>query len=198
VTGAGQPVHYSIVPSSAGQPIALDLGGANLVAAAFLPGSEPRIVATIGESADRGEIVIVTPKGVRKLGITPGFVFNAVAVSPDGGSMAFRSAAREIALCTFEKPSCRKAQLPSDESPIQWSADGRYLYLIAFQTSVPTPVRRYEIATGAEADWLTIGPADPTDYIGSGGVFISRDGKSYGFSALSILDSSLFVVDGLR
>jgi hypothetical protein len=197
VAGVGQPARYSIVPSSAGQPVPLDLGGATLTAAAFLPGSEPRLVATLGESADRGEIVIVTPKGIRKLGITPGF--NAAAVSPDGASIAFRSAAREMTLCALDRPSCRKSKLQNDEAPIQWSADGRFLYLRGFQDgAIPTRITRYEVATGTETDWLTIGPEDPTDYIGLGGVFISRDGKSYGFSAVSVLDSSLFVVDGLK
>ena len=133
VRSVGTPARYSIVPTSAGQPIALDLGGASLVAAAFLPGPEPRLLATIGESADRGEVAIVTSQGVRKLGISPGFTDLAVAVSPGGDAFAYRTGAREIALCRFEKPGCRKVSLTSDEAPIQWSADGRFLYLRAFE-----------------------------------------------------------------
>ncbi len=199
VRSVGTPARYSIVPTSAGQPIALDLGGASLVAAAFLPGPEPRLLATIGESADRGEVAIVTSKGVRKLGISPGFTDLAVAVSPEGDAFAYRTGAREIAICRFEKPGCRKSPLASDEAPIQWSADGRFLYLHAFGFGLmPVRVSRYEIATGAESDWLTLGPEDPTDFIGIGGVFVSRDGKGYAYDAQGILDSSLFVVDGLR
>ena len=199
VRSVGTPARYSIVPTSAGQPIALDLGGASLVAAAFLPGPEPRLLATIGESADRGEVAIVTSKGVRKLGISPGFTDRAVAVSPEGDAFAYRTGAREIALCRFEKPGCRKSPLASDEAPIQWSADGRFLYLRAFGFGlIPVRISRYEIATGAESDWLTLGPEDPTDFIGLGGVFVSRDGKGYAYDAQGILDSSLFVVEGLR
>jgi hypothetical protein len=199
VRSVGAPARFSMVPTSAGQPIALDLGGASLVAAAFLPGSEPRLLATIGESADRGEVAIVTSKGVRKLGMSPGFTDLAVAVSPEGDAFAYRTGAREIALCRFETPGCRKSQLSSDEVPIQWSADGRSLYLRAFGIGlIPVRVSRYEIATGAESDWRMFGPEDPTDFIGLGGLFVSRDGKSYAFDAQGILDSSLFVVDGLR
>ncbi len=199
VRSVGTPAHYSIVPSSAGQPVGLDLGGASLVAATFLPGSEPRLLATIGESADRGEVAIVTSKGVRKLGISPGFTDLAVAVSPDGGAFAYRTGAREIAICRFEKPGCRKISLARDEAPIQWSADGRFLYLRAFGFAlIPVRVSRYEIATGAMADWLMLGPEDPTDFIAVGGLFVSRDGKSYAFDAQANHDSSLFVVDGLR
>ena len=199
VRGVGTPARYSIVPTSAGQPIALDLGGASLVAAAFLPGPEPRLLATIGESADRGEVAIVTSKGVRKLGISPGFTDLAVAVSPEGDAFAYRTGAREIALCRFEKPGCRKVSLSRDEAPIQWSADGRFLYLREFGFGqIPVRVSRYEIATGAESDWRMLGPEDPTDFISVGGLFVSRDGKSYAFDAQGILDSSLFVVEGLR
>ena len=199
VRSVGSPARYSIVPSSAGQPIALDLGGASLVAAAFLPGSEPRLLATIGESADRGEVAIVTSKGVRKLGISPGFTNLAVAVSPEGDAFAYRTGPGEIALCRFEKPGCRKSPLASDEAPVQWSADGRFLYLRAFGYSlIPVRVSRYEIATGAETDWRTLGPEDPTDFIGLSGIFVARDGKGYAFDAQGILDSSLFVVEGLR
>jgi hypothetical protein len=63
---------------------------------------------------------------------------------------------------------------------------------------MPVRISRYEIATGAEADWLTLGPEDLTDFISVAGVFVSRDGKSYAYDALGILDSSLFVVEGLR
>jgi len=195
----GAPARYSIVPTSAGQPIALDLGGASLVAAAFLPGPEPRLLATIGESADRGEVAIVTSKDVRKLGVSPGFTEGAVAVSPTGDAFAYRTGAREIALCRFEKPGCRKVSLPTDEAPIQWSADGRFLYLRSFGFGlIPIGVSRYEIATGARTDWLVLGPEDPTDFISVGGLFLARDGKSYAFDAYGILDSSLFVVEGLR
>ena len=195
----GTPERYSIVPSSAGQPIAVDLGGAGLVAAVFLPGAEPRLLATIGESADRGEVAIVTAKGLRKLGVSPGFNELAVAVAPGGGAFAYRTGPREMAICQLENPGCRKISLPTDQAPIQWSADGRFLYLRRFGFAViPVPIERYEIATGARTDWLTLGPEDPTDFIAVGDLFVSRDGKSYAFDAQEIHDSSLFVVDGLR
>jgi hypothetical protein len=199
VRSVGTPPRYAFVPTSAGQPVAIDLGGASIVGAAFLPGPEPRLLATIGESADRGEVAIVTAQAVRKLGISPGFTDLAVAVSPGGDAFAYRTGAREIALCRLEKPGCRKVSLPSDEAPIQWSADGRFLYLRAFGFGlIPIPVSRYEIATGGRTDWLVLGPEDPTNFISVSGLFLARDGKSYAFDAQEVLDSSLFVVEGLR
>src|SRR4029077_5294818 len=106
--------------------------GASLVGAEFLPGPEPRLLATIGESADRGEVAVVPSKGVRTLGISPGFTDLSAAVSPEGDAFAYRTGAREIAICQFEKPDCRKSPVGSDEAPIQWSADGRFLYLRPF------------------------------------------------------------------
>ena len=199
VRAAGGRGCCSIVPSSAGQPIPVDLGGAHLVAAAFLPGPEPRLLVTLGESADRGEVAVVTAKGVRRLGLAPGFPDNAVAISPDGSEFAYRQGPREIALCRLDGPACRKLPTANDAVPVQWSADGRLLYLRAYgYFQIPVRVSRYEIATGAEADWLTLGPGDAADFIALGDVFVSRDGKSYAYDAMAVLDSSLFVVDGLR
>jgi len=199
VQGVGARAGCSIVPTSAGQPIPLDLGGANLVAAAFLPGPEPRLLATLGESGDRGEVAIVAAKGPRKLGISPGFPENAVAVSPDGNEFAYRTRPREIAICRLDTAGCRKMPTASDGAPVQWSADGRFLYLRGYGVfTIPVRISRYEIATGAETDWLTLGPEDATDFITLGDIFVSRDGKSYGYDAVAVRDSSLFVVEGLR
>ena len=95
-------------------------------------------------------------------------------------------------------PACRELPLSTElTTPIQWSADGRYLYLRVFG-EIPAEVRRYEIATGAETSFLSLGPEDPTAFMSIGRVLVSRDGRSYAFNAHEVQDSSLFVVEGLR
>ena len=200
VRGSGSPP-YALVPTGAGQSIPLDLGGEGVVSAAFLPGAEPRVVATVGVSADRGRVEIITPAGRRSPGISPGFTRGDVAVSPDGTAIAYGAAfgtgPREIALCQLEKPPCRKLPLPADATPVQWSADGRFLYLRDWG-EVPAHVTRYEISSGAQTNWLTLGPEDSASTIRIGRILLSRDGRTYAFDSADIQDSSLFVVEGLR
>ncbi|MDQ6892994.1 MAG: protein kinase [Acidobacteriota bacterium] len=200
VRGTGSPP-YALVPTGAGQPVPLDLGGDRAFAAAFLPGSEPRVLATVGVSADRGRVEIITPAGRRSTGISPGFTPGDVAVSPDGRAIAYGAAfgtgAREVTLCELEKASCRKLPLPEEATPIQWSADGRYLYLRDWG-QVPAHVTRYEISSGAQTSWLTLEPQDSASIVGFGRILLSRDGRTYAFNSLGVEDSSLFVVEGLR
>ena len=200
VRGSGSPP-YAFVPTGAGEPVPLELGGDRVISAAFLPGPEPRVVATVGVSPDRGRVEILTPAGRRATGISPGFTPGDVAVSPDGSAIAYGAAygtgAGELALCPLEKPPCRRLPLPAEATPIQWSADGRYLYLRDWG-QVPAHVTRYEISSGAQTHWLTLGPEDSASLVGFGRILVSRDGRTYAFNSFSVDDSSLFVVEGLR
>jgi hypothetical protein len=201
VRGPEIPARHALVPTGAGQPVPLALGGERFVSAVFLPGSEPRLVVTLGESPDRGHLELVTPAGRRSLGISPGFTPGDAAVSADGSAIAYGTAfgtgAREVTLCSLEKLSCRKLPLAAEGTPIQWSDDGRYLYL-RDHGEIPVRVTRYEIATGIRTDWLALGSEDPASVIGIGRIVLSRDGRSYAFNPREVQDSSLFVIEGLR
>jgi dipeptidyl aminopeptidase/acylaminoacyl peptidase len=155
----------------------------------------------MGVSPDRGRLEIITPTARRPTGISPGFTEGDVAVSPDGSAVAYGAAwgtgPREVALCQLEKPSCRRLSLPAEATPIQWSADGRYLYL-RDRGEVPAHVTRYEISSGAQTNWLTLQPQDSASNIGFGRILVSRDGGTYAFNSFGVEDSSLFVVEGLR
>ncbi|HET9796232.1 MAG TPA: protein kinase, partial [Thermoanaerobaculia bacterium] len=192
------PPRYSFVPSGAGETKLVDFGGEHVESAIFLPGTEPRLVATVGDSPDRGRLELVTASGRRPLGISPGFYPNMAATSPDGGSIAFATGPKEIALCGLDRAACRRISMKGGaDQPIQWSGDGRYLYLRDLE-AIPSHVVRFEIADGTEAAWLTLGPEDLARYIGIGAIFLSRDGREYAYNAREVLDSALFVVEGLR
>jgi serine/threonine protein kinase len=197
VRGFGAPPSYALVPTGAGQAVPLRFGSDRVLSAAFLPGPEPRLLVTVGESYDRGHIDLVTPAGRRPLGISPGFSPGDLAVSPDGGAIAYGTNPREFAICQIEKPSCRKLALEAEVAPVQWSADGRYLYL-RDHGEIPAHVTRYEIANGAQTSWLTLGPEDPASFVQVDDIILSRDGRGYAFDSFEVRDSSLFVVEGLR
>jgi hypothetical protein len=82
--------------------------------------------------------------------------------------------------------------------PLQWSSDGRLLYLRKGVGSTwPPVVDRVDISTGRREAWKTI---QPVDLVGVDGIFrilVTPDGKSYCHDYLRFL-SELFIVEGLK
>jgi eukaryotic-like serine/threonine-protein kinase len=84
----------------------------------------------------------------------------------------------------------------SDDTELQWSSDGRFLYVRSFVTW-PTVVDRIEISTGRREAWKTIQPADPAGVDIIVRIKVTPDGKAYCHDYTRFL-SELFVVEGLR
>ena len=66
---------------------------------------------------------------------------------------------------------------PDDEA-LQWSSDGRLLY-VRRDPSWPPIVDRVDIATGHREPWKTIQPADPVGVDSIFRIFVTPDGKAY-------------------
>jgi Tol biopolymer transport system component len=78
--------------------------------------------------------------------------------------------------------------------PVQWSEDGRFLY-VHKRPGIPNKVWRLDHASGQKQSWLEIKPGEPVTAIPN--LLLSRDGKSYVYGTQRIL-SELYLVDGLR
>ena len=90
----------------------------------------------------------------------------------------------------------------SGDVPVQWSHDGRYVYVYAVDSGGVRPpavdVFRVEITTGARVLWKTLAPPDTVGVEGlRGTVVITPDARSYCYSYMRRL-GDLFVVDGLK
>ena len=87
--------------------------------------------------------------------------------------------------------------LPGDDL-IQWSADGRFLYVRAPGDS-PLEFFRVNLATGHRELWKRIAPADPVGLIGiqPAAVHMTPDGRSYAYSYWKTL-TELYLVDNLK
>jgi hypothetical protein len=85
---------------------------------------------------------------------------------------------------------------PEDEEwPVQWSADGRFVY-VHKQGTFPARITRVEVATGRREVWRELAPADP-----AGVTFVrpilTRDARAYVYTYHRYL-SDLYLVSGLR
>ena len=82
------------------------------------------------------------------------------------------------------------------EIPINWSQDGRSIYL--YRTGeVPAKVYRLELATGKKTVWKQIVPLDPTGVSTIGPILMTPDGKTYVYGFHRTL-GDLYLVEGLK
>ena len=86
--------------------------------------------------------------------------------------------------------------MASDDVPLQWSSDGRLLY-VRRGAAWPPVVDRVDVSTGRREAWKTIQPADPVGVDIIVRILVTPDGKAYCHDYVRFL-SELFVVEGLK
>jgi hypothetical protein len=84
--------------------------------------------------------------------------------------------------------------LNSGDRPIQWTADGRFLYVVR-RDEVPVRIWVLDPATGSRTLFKEVSPAEPTQNVWY--FLITPDGQSYIYSYDRAL-SDLYLVEGLR
>ena len=78
--------------------------------------------------------------------------------------------------------------------PLEWSADGRALF-VARQGELPFRIRRHELTTGRETPWTEVAPGQLAGARLSQ-VFLTPDGRSWVHAYSRMLDD-LYVADGM-
>jgi len=91
--------------------------------------------------------------------------------------------------------------LGASDAPLQWSADGRFLYIASEQPSegvVPSmSIERLDVHTGHREPWKTLVPFDPVGVERLDSVVISPDGRGYCYSYARRFQE-LYAVEGLK
>jgi Tol biopolymer transport system component len=129
--------------------------------------------------------------------LTPEGISGQMSLSPDGQWLAVSRA--DGRLDAYPLAGGQPRVLPRvepGELPIQWSSDGRALFVGRF-LRLPVRVYRLDLETGARSLWRSLSPSDPAGiYGGVNDLFVAPDGSSYCYSAFRWL-SELHVVEGL-
>jgi eukaryotic-like serine/threonine-protein kinase len=86
--------------------------------------------------------------------------------------------------------------IESGEQPIQWSADGREMYLYK-PGDLPAKVYRLDLATGHRTLWRGLIPSDSAGVSRLGPIVITPDGKSCLYGYHRVL-SDLYLVEGMK
>jgi hypothetical protein len=191
------PFNVVLIPTGAGEPRTVRTEGLeNVYDVNWLPDSSGLVMAgrqrgrpqrLFVQSLDGGTARPITPERVSA---------RQVVVSPDGHWVAASSPDTDLALYPIAEGAPRKvAGVEKDDQPLQWSADGRTLYVQ--RGRVPMEVFAIDLASGTRTLWRTFGPEDRAGVGSLTRICLTRDTKSYAFGYSRAL-SELYLVDGLH
>jgi serine/threonine protein kinase/Tol biopolymer transport system component len=130
----------------------------------------------------------VSPEGIDPL---------VLALAPDGKQVAGVGSDGQAYLYSLSGgPAKSVPGLMPGEQPIEWSADGKSLYVFR-PGELPAKVSQLDLATGKRTVWRTLAPADPAGVSQIGPIVMTPDGASYIYGYHRTL-SDLYLVEGLK
>jgi len=117
-------------------------------------------------------------------------------VSPDGSRVALGPVEGKLHLHRPSGELIRELPgFPAEDIPLQWSADGRELFVSSLE-GLPVKIWRLDLATGQRRLWKELMPADAVGVSRLNNVCVSPDGKTYAYSFLRMLSSDLYFMEG--
>ena len=121
-----------------------------------------------------------------------------MVLSPDGESLVTGSLEQGFSTAPLRGGPARPIPgLQPNEGPLQWTADGRFLFVGSMERELPARVFRLEVATGKRELWKELMPADPAGFSLLRPAQVSADGKTILFIFGQSL-AELYVAEGLK
>jgi serine/threonine protein kinase/Tol biopolymer transport system component len=197
---AGPPPELILLPTGAGESRVLPRSGIqDYYSGAFFPDGKKLLFAGEGsdhvprsfvQDFDGGKARAVTAEGIR-----------ATLISPDGKSLAAYGPDEDYYLTPADggKPERIRGAEVGDEL-IQWSDDGRYLYVRGANESV-VELFRIDLVSGQRKPWKILEVPDNVGFIGieaaPGAIRVTPDGKSYVYTFWQAR-GELYIAEGLK
>jgi eukaryotic-like serine/threonine-protein kinase len=191
---------WMLVPTGAGAARRLPRGDiAQLREGAWLPdGAQILFTAIEKGSATRAYVQNVNTGQMRR--ITPeGVYMPEKAATPDGKSVLVSLDGRWW-LYPIDSGSRRAVSaIGVDDSPIQWSTGGGFLYVARGRGDMRPPIQidRVDVASGRREPFRTVVPSDPVGIDRIDSLVITPDGRGYCYSYARRLQE-LYVAGGLK
>jgi hypothetical protein len=198
--GAGKPERLVLLPTGPGETRVVNDRLENFTGGAWLPDGK-RFVYSAREKGHLNRIRVQSLEGGDARPLSPEGVFlrpSTNPVTPDGKFvLGIHRGGREASLYPVEGSGGEArpvAGLEANDWPVQWSHDGRFLYVHQHR-GVPNKVWLLDPVSGKKTPWLEIRPGEPVDGVLS--LVMTRDGKSYVYGTERVL-SELYLIEGLR
>ena len=191
------PAQLILLPSGAGDAQQITHDNLYHSWARWLPDSQG-IVFTAKQEGHGARIylqksIAASPTPISPEGIDP----LVLALAPDGSQVAGVGPDGNAYLYSLTGGPTKTVPgfLPS-EQPIEWSADGKALYVYR-PGEFPAKVYQLDLATGKRTLWRSLAPADPAGVSQIGPIVMTPDGASYIYGYHRTL-SDLYLVEGLK
>jgi eukaryotic-like serine/threonine-protein kinase len=197
-------IRLGILPTGPGSPRSLPPGDFEIMGEAnFLPDGK-RIAFCARERGRALRIYVQDLQDGPPRAISPEGVLTSGLATPDGRFVWGRPTGRggmnappaAYVLYPVDGGTPRTLPFVTSGEPLQWSPDGRFLYMNR-GGSFPPVVDRIDVTTGERREWLTVFPADSVGIDSIVRILITPDGKSYCYDYYAFL-SRLYIVDGVR
>ena len=186
------------LPTGPGAPDTIAVGDLVVFGAAFLPPDGRRIVLAATEPGHGARGYLLEPGGTPRAFTPEGMGGGGAAISPDGTLVAASGPDGSVRLYPIAGGEAKPVPgLVAGDAIVQWGADGDSLYVTRFG-ELPLRVFRYRLSTGRKEPWKELAPADRAGFIRFESLAVSRDGRSYAYSAGRVLASDLYVVRGWK
>jgi serine/threonine protein kinase/Tol biopolymer transport system component len=193
------PPQLSLLPTGAGEPRMLSRDSIDYQRAWWFPDGK-RILVAGSEPGHSSRLYVRDLEGGKLQPVTPEKVEVSVGqdiLSPDGKWIAVSEAGQNAKLYPVDGGEPRPISgIAEGDVPIQWTADGRSLYVRRWD-EIPARVFRLDLGTGRRELWKQVMPADHTGVIKISGILPTPDGRAYAYSYLRVL-SGMYVVEGLK
>jgi WD40 repeat protein len=190
----GPPSRLLLLPTGPGDSASLPRGSIDkYYEAGWLPDGKS-IVFSGSEKGREQRTYLQELRGGPPRAITPEGIAGT-RVSPDGRFVAAVSKSSRLHVYPVGGGKAEVIlDLKASESPCQWSADGKSLYVRSRGTHMS--ISRVELATGKKVPWRMFNLPDPA---GSNlfGAVLTPDGRSYAYTYFRTL-SDLYLVNGLK
>jgi Tol biopolymer transport system component len=194
-TPKGTRTHWFLLPTGTGIPRTLPPGPlVERFEANFLP--DGRRIVFGGRAKDqRPQIFVQDVESGEVRAISPENTGSALVATSDGRFVIGVMEAKRFLFPVDGGAPIPFSIMASDDTALQWSSDGRDLYVRRGRTWPPV-VDRIEISTGRREAWKTIRPADPVGVDIVIRILVTPDGKAYCHDYIRFL-SELFIVEGV-
>jgi hypothetical protein len=192
------PTQFVLLPTGAGEPKTFpkdEIEHSRALFRAFLPDGK-RIVFVGQEPGRPSRVFVQDLAGGAAKPVTPEGVV-ARLLSPDGLSLVTQTP-EGLALAPLEGgPSRPIPGVKPGDSPLRFTADGRFLFLRPDAREFPARVFRLDVSTGRREVWKELMPGDPAGITSLAPAAISEDGKTVLFTCSRSL-SDLYLAEGLK
>ena len=185
------PAQLVLLPTGAGEEKVITHDAISHRMAAWFPDGK-RVVFLGTETGKAPRLYVQSVEGGAAKPITPELAIDfwvRKPVSPDGRRVVARDSGKFVVFPVEGGEPFPVAGLVQRQTPIRWSADGRFLY-VRESSAPPIKLSRLDPVTGRREPWEEIPEL-------RGELLLSADGRSHAISSHTA-SSDLYLVEGLR